>query len=977
MIKKAKFAPEHKNVSRVPNGGYTLTSGSNYMLDGFQFDTEYNGGVLEKARLPEAKGLSALPSGMIPMDSPLFSDIPSHTDEEGGVHLGDFMKEANDQVVPIVDHSWLAQEAKENLSGARSKKDIYEEMDEGFYSDSNLKELESAWGSSTTGLDLVPNENRKHTKYTNPERDVDSLPGDDYRANIEKAMRRSAYGEPLKNILTDLKSEMRSKYRESIGDKIASEHGLHGKVYIREEAFPGLFNGKWDSVIKKRCASAMYIIPNAQDCAYPYHQNRMVVNSINWKKAFNTYAPKLKTIGIKLGSGENYKQRLKQAFLTTPPAPIAPETWFEYQEDLTKRYTTEEAQEQLEDYIPEEETYESLEEKEARLLLAKLETTATQIVKAGLLNKKEASQILNSKYSTSKKMNLLFKFASTSNIKDSNYQGAGVGVITMSTKIATDFSDVKIDTPEHRELKQRIANADVKIQKLIASGLISEKKANKIACGCGSSQPEDKVEAILSHIADSNMPKASEYDGQKWEALNQIKTYQNDFKSLESEISSRLKQASALPLTQKEKAIIEINQALENKITRLAKSNYINRVELETITYGITSPKQKLAKVINYLENQLIKVGEYSLAEFRENSKLSNKTEQDSINALKTLNKQASKKNLENIQSLITAGVVSEKQAYKFASQGKTPQEMYLSVLKEAKNLYSNAVYTQNNLLSEANNNFGKVDSKEQRLASVHVKAVEAKINNLIQANLITIGEVNSIKATDPNKKLAKVLNAIENKVAVQTQTYSDTPYTQHIIRDKKPRTLLASAESVEKWVRQKMAEGNMGRDLDTLLQTKYASEVLDHYGEKIGSLRKAHEGLSGQVYVDAKAYDTPNGVTGCDQGALQHRANTIPAVLEMDKCSSCVFKNVDGVCQKYNKPIVASVELLGIDNPRKYQKESIRLANSSDSERTASLFANNYDHNEFSLTTNDELEIDDEQTPQALADVLFGGFEV
>jgi len=883
MIKKSKFAPEHKDVSRVPNGGYTLTSGSNYMLDGFQFDTEYNGGVLEKARLPEAKGLSSLPSGMIPMDSPLFSDIPSHTDEEGGVHLGDFMKEATDQYVPIVDHSWLAQESKEDLSGSRSKKDIYEQMDEGFYSDSNLKELESAWGSSTTGLDLVPNENRKHPKYTNPERDIDSLPGDDYRANVEKAMRRSAYGEPLKNILTDLKSEMGGRYRESIGDKIASEHGLHGKVYIREEAFPGLFNGKWDSVIKKRCASAMYIIPNAQDCAYDYHQNRMVVNSINWKKAFNTYAPKLKTIGVKLGSGENYKQRLKQAFLATPPAPIAPETWYEYQEDLTKRYTTEEAQEQLEDYIPEEETYESLEEKEARLLLAKLETTATQIVKAGLLNKKEASQILNSKYSTFKKMNLLFKSASTSNIKESDYQGAGVGVITMSTKIARDFSDVKIDTPEHRELKRRMANADVKIQKLIASGLISEKKANKIACGCSSSQPEDKVQAILSHIADNNMTKAT-YDGQKWEKANELKVHDNDFTATDKEIESRL-----------------------------------------------------------------------SL----------------------TLEKYAAKKNLENIQSLISAGVISEKQAYKFASQGKTPQEMYLSVLKEAKTLYSNPIYTQNNLLSEPNNNFGKFDSKEQRLASVHVKAIESKINKLIQANLITIGEVNSLKATDPNKKLAKVLNAIENKVAVQTHTYSDTPYTQHIIRDKKPRTLLASAESVEKWVRQKMAEGNMGRDLDTLLQTKYANEVLDHYGEKIGSLRKAHEGLSGQVYVDAKAYDTPNGVTGCDQGALQHRANTIPAVLEMDKCSSCVYKNADDVCQKYNKPVVASVQLLGIDNPRKYQKESIRLANSSDSERTASLFANNYDQNEFSLTTNEELEIDDEQTPQALADVLFGGFEV
>ena len=235
MLKKSKFAPEHKSVSRVPNGGYTLTSGSNYMLDGFQFDTEYNGGVLEKARLPEAKGLSALPSGMIPNDSPLFSDIPSHTDEEGGIHLGDFIKEASDQYVPIVDHTWLAKTPKENLEGARSKKDIYEEMNEGFYSDSNLKELEVAWGTSTTGLELVPNENRKHPKYTNPERDIDSLPGDDYRASIEKAMRRSAYGEPIRTIVADLKNEMGRRYNESIGEKIASEHGLHGKVYIEKK----------------------------------------------------------------------------------------------------------------------------------------------------------------------------------------------------------------------------------------------------------------------------------------------------------------------------------------------------------------------------------------------------------------------------------------------------------------------------------------------------------------------------------------------------------------------------------------------------------------------------------------------------------------------------------------------------------------------------------------------------------------------
>ena len=967
MIKKSKFAPEHKNVSRVPNGGYTLTSGSNYMLDGFQFDTEYNGGVLEKARLPEAKGLSALPSGMIPMDSPLFSEIPSHTDEEGGVHLGDFMKEATDQYVPIVDHSWLAQEAKENLSGARSKKDIYEEMDEGFYSDSNLKELESAWGSSTTGLELVPNENRKHPKYTNPERDIDSLPGDDYRSNIEKAMRRSAYGEPLKNIITDLKSEMGSRYRESIGDKIASEHGLHGKVYIREEAFPGLFNGTWDKTIKKRCASAMYIIPNAEDCAYDYHQNRMVVNSINWKKAFNTYAPKLKTIGIKTGSGENYKQRLKQAFLSTAPAPVQPQTWFETQEDLTKRFTTEEAQEQLEDYSPELQYVDSMEEREERTLENNFSTLLDKFHRFGMINDEQYEDISSTR-DLSKKTAKLNKYA-TAPKKASEYEGGGVGKKALHGKIIKEI-DPHFTTPQQREIEAQQNKFNKLASDLFKLGLASQKQIDRIAST--SSDFLTMTKELTKLAAKPVLTKTGTYIGT---GLNiktmEGKTYTNKFGKVasaeEREMSIRVRVA-------------------QDKIQRLISANLISIKQVEKIACGCSSskPEDTVEAVINHIADNTIVKSTYEGQKWEKANELK-VHDNDFTDAEKemarrlgiTLEKFAAQKNLENIQALVSAGVLSEKQAYKFASQGKTPQEMYLSVLKEAKTLYSNAIYTQNNLLSEPNNKFAKFDSKEQRLASVHVKAVESKIAKLIQANLTSEDEVNSIIAKDPNQKLAKVLNAIEQRVAVQIQEYSDTPFTQHIIRDKKPRNLLASAESVEKWVRQKMAEGNMGKDLDTLLQTKYASEVLDHYGEKIGKLRKAHEGLSGQVYVDAKAYDTPNGVTGCDQGALHHRANTIPAVLEMDKCSSCVFKNADGYCQKYNKPIVASVELLGIDNPRKYQKESIRLANSSDSERTASLFTNNYDENEFSLTTNDELEIDEDQTPQALTDVLFGGFEV
>ena len=110
--------------SKLPNGGYSLTNGSNYMLDGFQFDTEYGNGVYEKARLPEAKGLTTLPSGMIPTGAPLNSDLPTGVEVDLGLDLSEMTKDASDQLIPLVDHSWLASNPQENLDGMRSHEEV-------------------------------------------------------------------------------------------------------------------------------------------------------------------------------------------------------------------------------------------------------------------------------------------------------------------------------------------------------------------------------------------------------------------------------------------------------------------------------------------------------------------------------------------------------------------------------------------------------------------------------------------------------------------------------------------------------------------------------------------------------------------------------------------------------------------------------------------------------------------------------------
>jgi hypothetical protein len=167
------------------------------------------------------------------------------------------------------------------------------------------------------------------------------------------------------------------------------------------------------------------------------------------------------------------------------------------------------------------------------------------------------------------------------------------------------------------------------------------------------------------------------------------------------------------------------------------------------------------------------------------------------------------------------------------------------------------------------------------------------------------------------------------------------------------------------------MSEGAAGNDLDVLLATHFAQDYLKGAGEHLVQLRRKHEGLAGHVYVAAEAYATPTGTTGCDKGGLIHRGNEIKAVLQMDRCATCA-SNSGGGCQKYGKTLVASAP---VKDPAKYQQETLRLANSDDSERTAAMF-NNYNQSEYDLQndTLDTFDYDNLPAHEDLGDVLFSG---
>lgn len=216
----------------------------------------------------------------------------------------------------------------------------------------------------------------------------------------------------------------------------------------------------------------------------------------------------------------------------------------------------------------------------------------------------------------------------------------------------------------------------------------------------------------------------------------------------------------------------------------------------------------------------------------------------------------------------------------------------------------------------------------------------------------------------------------------VETKEY-DQPVFSRAASTKKARSVLAGQiKQATAWVRRSMTEGFAGKDLETLIQNRFASALLEAAGGEITGVRAAHEGLSGFLYVDAEVYASGTGTKGCDSGALKHRANQIPNVRAMSRCATCTHSRVreDGTrkCGTYNKTLVSKGSVSGpeLDSIR---QANIRAASMTDAEITASYFAPTYDPGEFNLV-NANLEgvtLDDLPETEKLSDILFGGWSI
>lgn len=255
-------------------------------------------------------------------------------------------------------------------------------------------------------------------------------------------------------------------------------------------------------------------------------------------------------------------------------------------------------------------------------------------------------------------------------------------------------------------------------------------------------------------------------------------------------------------------------------------------------------------------------------------------------------------------------------------------------------------------------------------------KKADYRIDRWVRAGLLTADRAREMRAriSDPWDLYRK---AAEEVAKAASKPYSGPSFEAH------SGSRVASTESplevrkLLRWASQQMSEGAAGNDLDYLLNARFSREILKQAESPLVQLRKKHEGLSGHLYVDASSYASPEGSSGCEKGAFVHRANAIRAVLGMDRCGSCTA-NVEGTCQKYNKVIVASAPT---KDPARFQKEMIRLANSphSDAERTASLFAPQFQESEYQLRNDalDDIQYDTTPAPEDVGSILFSGWDL
>jgi hypothetical protein len=844
---------EKKSSSNLPSGPFDLGAGSSYGMDTLTPLLEREEGILDHARLPEAKGLSGLPDGIIsPPDTG--SSVPDAVTDVEHIVLGnlnedifggDSPRTANvywfegeavedpdsvtggtSQTPSLTDLTWL-QEAEQDPARLPKKPNI-------------VSDLVEQWGVGrrTDGVHFYNDKIQEPVKSKLPIISVPDL--------ARSAIRIIASGGDA--------SEQLNQLPANIKNAVQSEIGLNGKVYIRADAYPKCDSGRWSESIQKTASSAEYIIQKSA-CAGCVRNNqgtcgsfqKRLVAEVPWDSAYKKYANRLKIAGKVLPEGNNNpRETLKKAFL-------APS-------------------------------------------ISNRPVTAFPVVSVAEISAQEAS----------KQLRELKREAE------------------VISKVAIEYKSRK--NALQQKLEKWVDGRYITLSQM--KGLL-ESKADPTA-----------IMKVAAHLADANMVQSGKYSNP--EGLVKTSTLTHD------EAWSLLKEA--------EDRTLKDNNSLKTKVASQTKA-YIKKFA----SSGLITPKEAEALLSNpSIKDALTKLS--SIVSTKLSSKADLRGNPDKIGSYSGVG--LSKK----VPSSPSNQQISEYMGEKIISDKTRDEKVKLYI-------HTKQASAAHNYLNQLKN--AGVLSED----SIKTLDLNAPSDVLLSKVADLINKTNLNKKAFSYQESNKNLYSGDGLDTLFGSDYSEPDLDSALSSlQSSQRTIYASPNEIRgvlKWAVEHMHSGSMGKELDTLLSTRFAPGLLKAASGLLNLEREKHEGLAGVVYIDASHYATSSGTTGCDKGGLIHRASSIKHVLKMERCASCVFKNANNTCQKYNKTLVSKAP---VSNPEEYQKEMIRQANSSDQEQTQQLFNTSNILEEYHLqkdANSSDLDLMDAPEYQNLEGVVFGDFDL
>lgn len=549
---------DHLGESKTPSDDFTWTEGSNYGLDGFHHDQTLGEGT---RRNPDTSGLSGpitqststgmsgLPDGLVTSPQAADDDL-EFVNMDGGLDLGDMLSEdeggiwltaAEKKAASLADLAWL------DPTQEQDPKRLPKELRPDQPPLNSIPELEEAWGVSrrTDGLRLLPNKDKAIADYEKAiESGLPATPGVEKNASdmlwhINKAIRLSHYGTDIQAIHTYLHQNLPPKMAGQAFEKVAADHGVAGRVYIRASAFPGLRNGRWASDIKKRCRTAQFVLTD--DVRAAAKLGLPAVSTINWKRALRTYRPLLKSAGYEVTPLSTPKRTLQLAFLTGPqtaehipatkPVDVRPADRVSAKE---AREAFSKATKKAQAVVTKDDTAKARQKVLASLQRAK---------KAGLLSAEEVLKLAQSKANPTEINNTAQRLARL-NLTARSTTYTGVGTMVTEHRQARDAEWAKLAQADVDA--RNLHKAQRHIAKMVKAGQITRKEATH---SLKQGSPEEMLRYATAFANNSGTRKvkmAAAQPAKRYEGAVRVAALQQmpEFRKL-SAYDQRLHEASA------------------------------------------------------------------------------------------------------------------------------------------------------------------------------------------------------------------------------------------------------------------------------------------------------------------------------------------------------------------------------------------------------------------------------------------------